>query len=142
MSEIYTYNDFLEDLKKRQIPLGHELIKNLSGILGEYVNPEKVGFFYGKNLFVDGEKLLYFFQENKIVEVKIQGRNVEFRVHKQKIVDVEFSHPFYQDSPANLKLTLENGEILEFDSKKDASSKNWYSSYVEAIKTIFKFILQ
>jgi hypothetical protein len=136
---IYTYEEFLDDLYKRKIPLYNELIKKLGSILKEYVDPEQVKFFYGKNIFLEGEKKLFFFMEEKIVQVSVNKNDINFKTIKRSIKEAQLSHPLYEDSQTSLNLILENGEEINFHSKEDSNSE-WNSEYVKLIVAIYKSI--
>jgi Protein of unknown function (DUF3908) len=132
----YSITDFFEALRNRQIPLYSDLVKTLPELINKVVNVDEVQFFYGKNIYLEGEKLLYFFLPNKIVQVRIFKREVEFRTLKHEVKEVIYTPEFY-DAPAAMSVVFSNGQTLEFNSLEDSNS-DWSSTYADIILEIYK----
>ncbi|WP_099355503.1 DUF3908 family protein [Fredinandcohnia onubensis] len=139
MSEqLYTVNDFYNDLSQRQIPLYRKWVKGLSPLLQNIVSTEEVNYFYGRNIYREGEKNLYFFYVDKIVVVTIIENVINFQTIKEDIVEANFI-PSEGESSSTLVLKFTSGKAIEFNSLED-SNYNWNETYAANLLAIYKSI--
>ena len=137
--ELYSYKEFLEQLKKREVPVFTDLIRTLPGILKSVIDENEDTIFYVKGLYNQVEKELYFFSFDKIVQVNILERDVTFKTIKRNIVEATYTPGVHEADQRKLSLVLENGVELNFNSLED-SNKEWNSEYAAILLAIYKSI--
>ena len=142
MSETtYTYADFLEVVKEREILnfLKGE-VDVFTSLVGE---DEVVRAFYVKNLHNNNPIEVYFFLEEKVIIVKAEENHTEINIISSKVEQVKYMKPKHDAEESVLEVTLANKYKLEFRSMEDSSREKQYfhkeyRQYVENLFNEFK----
>ncbi|KAB2335073.1 DUF3908 family protein [Bacillus mesophilum] len=139
MNESYTVEDFLDDLRKRDVPLPLSLTKMLPIQIEKSIDTEKVIAFYAKNMVkdFDEDKQFYFFLRDKLIELSIVNKQMQFKNINQPIFEITFIPAQNGTASAVLKLSFNNREDIIFNSLED-SNPMWNDTYINSLNEIYK----
>ncbi|MEH7798984.1 MULTISPECIES: DUF3908 family protein [Bacillus] len=102
----------------------------------DFIKGNEVNFIYSKKPFNINNAEHYFFLDSGMLVVKKEEEKFTLDLFKSRVVKKSLT--FSGRREANLTLTFENGEEIEFDAK-DCNEAHEFN-YAKSIKDLYKLI--